>query len=47
MTTPVTTLDERYSDSRACATGWDEPRRALEPGDGRLRHEQDEDLPPV
>jgi hypothetical protein len=47
MTTPVTTLDERYSESRACATGWDEPRRVLEPGDGRLRHEQDEDLPPV
>lgn len=47
MTTPVTTMDERYSDPRARGTGWDEPRQVLEPGDGRLRHEQDEDLPPV
>jgi general stress protein 26 len=29
MTTPVTTLDERYSDPRAVATGWDETRRVL------------------
>jgi general stress protein 26 len=29
MTTPVTTLDERYSDPAAVATGWDETRRAL------------------
>jgi hypothetical protein len=47
MTTPVTTPDERYSDPRARATGWDEARRVLEPGDGRSRHERDEDLPPV
>jgi hypothetical protein len=47
MTTSVTTLDERYGDPRACATGWDETRRVLEPGDGRLRHEPDEDLPSV
>jgi general stress protein 26 len=30
MTTPVTTLDERYSDPLAVATGWDETRRVLE-----------------
>lgn len=30
MTTPVTTLDQRYSDPSAAATGWDETRRALE-----------------
>ena len=30
MTTPVTTLDERYSDPAAVATEWDETRRALE-----------------
>jgi general stress protein 26 len=30
MTTPVTTLDQRYSDPNAAATGWDETRRALE-----------------
>ena len=30
MSTPVTTLDQRYSDEKAVATGWDETRRALE-----------------
>jgi nitroimidazol reductase NimA-like FMN-containing flavoprotein (pyridoxamine 5'-phosphate oxidase superfamily) len=30
MTTPVTTLDQRYSDPDAVATGWEETRRALE-----------------
>ena len=30
MTTPVTTLDERFSDPAAAATGWDQTRRALE-----------------
>jgi general stress protein 26 len=30
MTTPETTLDQRYSDPKASATGWDETRRALE-----------------
>src|ERR1022692_4736072 len=30
MTTPVTTLDQRFSDPHAVATGWDETRRALE-----------------
>jgi predicted pyridoxine 5'-phosphate oxidase superfamily flavin-nucleotide-binding protein len=30
MITPVTTLDERYSDPEAVATGWDETRRALD-----------------
>jgi hypothetical protein len=45
MTTPVSDLDERYRDPQACATGWDEIRRVLDPGDGRLRPEQDEDLP--
>ena len=30
MTTPVTTLDERYSDPAAVATEWDETRRVLE-----------------
>ncbi len=30
MTTPVTTLDQRYSDPKAAATGWDETRGALE-----------------
>lgn len=30
MTTPMTTLDQRYSDPKAAATGWDETRRALE-----------------
>jgi len=47
MTTPVSDLDERYGDPRACAAGWDQTRRVLEPGDGRFRHEQDEDLPPI
>jgi hypothetical protein len=30
MTTPVTTLDPRYSDPDAVATGWDETSRVLE-----------------
>jgi nitroimidazol reductase NimA-like FMN-containing flavoprotein (pyridoxamine 5'-phosphate oxidase superfamily) len=30
MTTPVTMLDQRFSDSDAAATGWDETRRVLE-----------------
>lgn len=30
MRTPVTTLDQRYSDPGAVATPWDETRRALE-----------------
>ena len=30
MTTPVTSLDQRFSDPNATATGWDETRRALE-----------------
>ncbi len=30
MTTPVTTLDQRYSDPDAVATGWDETRQVLE-----------------
>ena len=30
MTTPVTTLDQRYSDPRATAAGWDETCRVLE-----------------
>jgi nitroimidazol reductase NimA-like FMN-containing flavoprotein (pyridoxamine 5'-phosphate oxidase superfamily) len=30
MRTPVTTLDERYSDQGAAATGWDDTRRVLE-----------------
>jgi general stress protein 26 len=30
MTTPVTSLDQRFSDPNAIATGWDETRRALE-----------------
>ena len=30
MSTPVTKLDERYSDPAATATGWEETRRALE-----------------
>jgi general stress protein 26 len=30
MTLPVTTLDPRFSDQDAVATGWDETRRALE-----------------
>jgi len=30
MTTPVTTLDERYSDPEAVATGWDETRQVLD-----------------
>jgi nitroimidazol reductase NimA-like FMN-containing flavoprotein (pyridoxamine 5'-phosphate oxidase superfamily) len=30
MSTPVTTLDQRFSDPEAAATGWDETRRALE-----------------
>jgi general stress protein 26 len=30
MITPVTTLDPRYSDPDAVATGWDETRRVLE-----------------
>jgi hypothetical protein len=47
MTTPVSDLDERDGDPRACAAGWDETRRVLEPGDGRCRPEQDEDPPPI
>jgi hypothetical protein len=47
MTTPGSDLDEGYSDPRACATGWDETRRVLEPGAGHFGHEQDEDLPPI
>jgi hypothetical protein len=30
MTTPVTTVDQRYGDPGAVATGWDETRQALE-----------------
>jgi general stress protein 26 len=30
MLTPVTALDQRYSDPAATATGWEETRRALE-----------------
>jgi hypothetical protein len=30
MSTPVTKLDERYSDPAATAIGWEETRRALE-----------------
>ena len=30
MSAPVTTLDQRYSDPGAVATGWDETRRVLE-----------------
>ncbi len=30
MTTPVTSLDQRFSDPGAVATGWDETRRVLE-----------------
>jgi general stress protein 26 len=30
MTTPVTTLDQQYSDPHATATGWDETCRVLE-----------------
>ena len=30
MTDPLTTLDARFSDPEAVATGWDETRRALE-----------------
>ena len=30
MTTPITTLDPRFSDPAAAATGWDQTRRALE-----------------
>jgi hypothetical protein len=30
MTTPATSLDHRFSDPDAAATGWDETRRALE-----------------
>lgn len=30
MSTPVTKLDQRYSDSQAVATGWEETRKALE-----------------
>jgi general stress protein 26 len=30
MTSPVTTLDQRFSDPAAVATGWDETREALE-----------------
>ena len=30
MTTPVTTLDQRFSDPDAAATEWDQTRRALE-----------------
>jgi general stress protein 26 len=30
VTTPVTTLDQRFSDPDAAATGWDETRRVLE-----------------
>jgi nitroimidazol reductase NimA-like FMN-containing flavoprotein (pyridoxamine 5'-phosphate oxidase superfamily) len=34
MTTPVTTtLDQRFSDPDAAATGWDETRRVLETGE--------------
>ena len=29
MTTPVTTLDQRFSDPKADATGWEQTRRAL------------------
>ncbi|HTU76462.1 MAG TPA: pyridoxamine 5'-phosphate oxidase family protein [Trebonia sp.] len=30
MATPVTTLDQRYSDPRATAVGWDQAREALQ-----------------
>ena len=30
MTTPVTTLDPRFSDPAAAATGWEQTRQALE-----------------
>ena len=30
MTTPITTLDPRFSDPAAAATGWEQTRRALE-----------------
>jgi general stress protein 26 len=30
LTTPVTTLDQRFSDPDAAATGWEQTRRALE-----------------
>ena len=30
MTTPVTTLDRRYSDPEAAAAGWDQTRKVLE-----------------
>ena len=30
MTTPVTTLDPRFSDPAAAATGWAETRRVLD-----------------
>jgi nitroimidazol reductase NimA-like FMN-containing flavoprotein (pyridoxamine 5'-phosphate oxidase superfamily) len=30
VTTPVTTLDQRFSDPDAAATGWEQTRRALE-----------------
>jgi len=30
MAEPVTTLDRRFSDPEAVATGWDETRRVLE-----------------
>jgi general stress protein 26 len=30
VTTPVTTLDQRFSDPDAAATGWDQTRRVLE-----------------
>jgi Pyridoxamine 5'-phosphate oxidase len=30
MSMPVTALDERFSDPKAVATGWDETRRALD-----------------
>jgi hypothetical protein len=30
MSMPVTVLDERFSDPKAVATGWDQTRRALE-----------------
>ena len=30
MTTPVTSLDQRFSDPDAAATGWDQTRQALE-----------------
>ena len=30
MTTPVTTLDQRFSDPAAAATSWDVTREALE-----------------